>query len=483
MTAYADLLLESAFNAFAAGRRDEAEKVLRLAVGLGDKNAHILYFLGHMYHLSGRYDDAAWFLTAALAIDPGHARAHNDLGETLRSQDHVEAAVPHLEQAIALEPSLAHPYGNLAAALVALDRPKEALRWARESLHRSTDKAVAHCDMGSVFGRLNRSKEAVRQYDLALELDPENARAHYFRGLMRLALGQMPDAWPDHEARLVFQGLRYPGETHWTGQQDLTGRTILLYDEQGFGDTLQFIRYAPLVAARGATVLIEVQRGLGTLCAASFGRVFDAGDILPPFDLHCPLMSLPAALGTTLDTIPAIVPYLASDPAYKAEWSSALGPWRKVRVGLAWSGNTLHAADRGRSVALALLEPLLNRTDIECHAIQRDIRETDRVLLADFPNLTDHSTRLTDFNQTAALVGCMDLVISVDTAVLHLAGAMNVPALAMLAHNADWRWMRDCDDSPWYPSLRLFRQKQHGDWSSVIEQIGANLDQWAIDRR
>ena len=482
MSVYSDLLLDAALKAFVAGRRDQAETVLRLAAGAGDKDAHILYFLGHLYHLWGRCDDAAWFLTAALTIDPNHARAHNDLGETLRSQGHIEAAVPHLERAIALEPSLAHPYGNLAAALVALDRPKDALRRARESLHRATDKVIAHCDMGSVFGRLNRPKEAIRQYGLALELAPGNPHAHYFRGLMRLTLGDIPDAWADHEARLVLQGLRYPAETHWTGQQDLTGRTILLYDEQGLGDTIQFIRYVSMIQALGAAVLIEVQRGLGSLCAANFSQVFEAGDTLPAFDLHCPMMTLPAALGTTFESIPASVPYLAADPAIHADWSHTLGAWRKMRVGLAWSGNALHAADRGRSMALAVVTPLLNRTDIAWHAIQRDIRDTDRLAMPGFPGLMDHSAALTDFSQTAALIASMDLVISVDTAVLHLAGALNVPAWAMLAHSADWRWMRNRDDSPWYPSLRLFRQKQHGDWSPVIEQIGENLDQWAIGR-
>ena len=299
---------------------------------------------------------------------------------------------------------------------------------------------------------------------------------------MRLSLGHMPDAWADHEARLALSDRRFPPATQWTGQQDVTGRTILLHAEQGLGDTVQFIRYAPLVAALGATVLIEVQRGLGTLCASMSGVVSEAGGTLPEFDLHCPLMSLPAAFATAPNDIPAGVPYLAADPALRAAWSGALGPWRKMRVGLAWSGNVQHAADRGRSMALALLAPLLCRTDIECHVIQREIRETDREALRDYPALTNHSAALTDFAQTAALVASMDLVIAVDTAVLHLAGAMNVPAWAMLAHSADWRWMRDRDDSPWYPSLRLFRQKQRGDWSPVIEKIGANLDQWAISR-
>jgi Flp pilus assembly protein TadD len=358
MGVYTDLLLEAAFQAHQTGRGDEAEAILRMVIGRCGKDAHAVYFLGHLAHLRGRLDDAAWLLTHALSIDPNHARAHNDMGETLRSLGRNEDALPHLQRAIALEPTLAHAYGNLAATLVALNRPQEALRWAQESLRRTTDKAVAHCDLGSLFGRLNRTREAIFQYDLALGLQPANPRARYFRGLMRLALGQMPDA----------------------------------------------------------------------------------------------------------------------------EWSAALGPWRKPRVGLAWSGSVRHADDRNRSVPLALLAPLLHRPDIACHVIQPGISDADRRAMADFPGLADHGAALTDFAQTAALLGSMDLVITVDTAVAHLAGALNIPTWVMLAHAADWRWMRDRSDSPWYRSMRLFRQKRRGDWQAVIEQVGGNLDQWAVRR-
>jgi Flp pilus assembly protein TadD len=488
MSDYTDFLLGAAFQSHEAGRGAEAEAILRMVIGRSGRDAHAIYFLGHLTYLRGRYAEAAWLLTHALWIDPGHARAHNDLGEALRSLGRNEDALPHLERAIVLEPALAHPYGNLAATLVALDRPDEALRWAQESLRRATDKAVAHCDLGSLFGRLNRTKEAIRQYDLALELQPGNARARYFRGLMRLALGLMPDGWTDHEARLELPasttGVRvFPGP-RWTGREDLSGRTILLSAEQGFGDTIQFVRYVPMVAARGATVLLEVPRGLGTLLRTIPGaaQVFEIGDPLPGFDLHCSLMSLPAAFGSDLHTIPGAMPYLAADPSIVADWSRALGPWRKMRVGLAWSGRFQHADDRNRSIPLDLLAPLLNRTDITCHVIQFDIRDADRRTMIDFPNLSDHSATLTDFAQTAGLLASMDMIVTVDTAVAHLAGALNMSTWVMLAHSADWRWMRDRDDSPWYPSLRLFRQAQRGDWHNVIAQVGDNLDQWAIRR-
>jgi tetratricopeptide (TPR) repeat protein len=486
MSAYGDHMLEAAFQAYRAGRPAAAESLLRLVLGHGGKDAHALYFLGHLAYQQNRPDEAIWFLARSLAINPDHARARNDLGEALRLLGRNEAALPHLERAIALEPSLSHAYGNLAMVLLALDRPEDALRHAQESLRRSADKAVAHCDLGSIFGRLNRAQEAVRQYDLALGLDPGNPRARYFRGIMRLALGMMPDAWADHEARLemraVLSGTRAFDRPRWTGAQDLAGRTILLHAEQGLGDTIQFVRYAPLVAARGARVLVEVQQGLGSLLNHTGFAVFELGDALPAFDLHCSLVSLPAAFATSQASIPASVPYIAPAPDTVAAWARRLGPWRKMRVGFAWSGSAGHAADTDRTMPLDTLAPLLGRGDIECHAVQRDIRDSDRDAMRAFLHLADHSAALTDFEQTAGLLAQMDLVITVDTAVAHLAGAMNVPAWVMLPHAADWRWMRDRDDSPWYPSVRLFRQKRRGEWASVIDPVARNLDQWAIQR-
>lgn len=473
MSLYSDLLLQEAVAALGAGRLEEADNALRLVVGSSGNDGYVLYVIGHLNYLRGRLEDAEWFLTHALAIDPKLARAHNDLGETLRALGRNADALPHLQQAVALEPSLAHAYGNLAAVLVALNRPDEALRWAQESLWRADDKMVAHCDLGSIFGRLNRVREAIRQYDLALELRPGDARAYHFRGMMRLSLGQMPDGWLEHEGRLhVFGpggGARDFPQPRWSGAEDIGGRTILLHAEQGYGDTIQFVRYATLLAERGAVVWLEVQAGLGGLCATVPGvtRVFEQGDTLPDFDFHCAMMSLPAAFRTTLDTIPATVPYLTA--------AAALPHGKKPRIGLAWSGSPRHADDPNRSMPLAALSSLLNRTEVEWHVLQRDINDTDRADMAAFPGLIDHSGALTDFAVTAGLVASMNCVVSVDTAVAHLAGALNVPVRLMLARAADWRWMQDRADTPWYPNTRLFRQRKRGDWGPVIEAVDRDL--------
>jgi hypothetical protein len=482
MTGPGEALIEAAHQEYLAGAFAAAETILRMALGRSGNDAHVLYFIGHLAYQQGRLDDAVWFLQRSLELGPEQARAHNDLGESLRALGRPEEALPHLEKAVALEPSLAHGYGNLATVLVTLDRPEDALRWAQEALRRAEDKVVAHCDLGSVFGRLNRAKEAVRQFDLALERQPGNPRPRYYRALMRLSLGDLPDAWPDHEARLALPGVAAARDgARWTGAQDVSGRALLLHAEQGFGDTVQFVRYVPMAAALGARVTVQVQRGLGALCQGIGGAtVVEEGEAMPGHDLYASLLSLPAIFRTGMASIPGGGRYLTADPLLRAAWAERLGPWRRMRVGVAWSGSAGHAADRSRSMALAKLAPLLRRRDIDCHVVQRDISAADRAALGDFPDLARHSAELTDFAQTAALLAGLDLVVTVDTAVAHLAGALGVPAWVMLAHAADWRWLRDRDDSPWYPSLRLFRQKRRGDWDSVLEPLCKNLDAWAV---
>ena len=486
MNPYTEELVGLAYEAYAIGNHAGAEALLRLAVGHGGRDAHALYFIGHLCYLGGRLNEAETYLSTAIAIDPNHANARNDLGETLRALGRHEEAVHHLERAVALDPRLAHAYGNLAAALVSVNRPEDALRWAQESLWRATDKAVAHCDLGSILGRLGRPKEAIHQYRLALALKPGDPRVRYFDSLTRLSLGEWPEAWAGHECRLQLPlgvaGRRHFPQPWWRGESGIQGRSILLHAEQGLGDTLQFVRYAPLVAQFGATVLLEVQFGLRSVLDRLPGvsAVFEQGEKLPSFDLQCSLMSLPHVFGTRLDTVPAAIPYLSARPDRVAAWTRVLDPWQRMRVGLAWSGSASHASDRSRSIPLAGLAPLVERTDLEWHVIQRDIRPADRTILDDWDQITDNSGSLTDFTETAALISLMDLVITVDTAVAHLAGALGKPVWLLLAHSADWRWLQGRADTPWYPTMRLFRQPRQGDWAAVLTEIGRQLDLWSV---
>jgi hypothetical protein len=254
----------------------------------------------------------------------------------------------------------------------------------------------------------------------------------------------------------------------------LSGKTILLYAEQGVGDCLQFARYAPLVARRGARVLLAVHRELKALLSNLADAVFAEGEPLPPFDLRCPLLSLPLAFGTTLATIPDNVPYVHADAEQVARWQTRLGPSGSLRVGLAWSGNPAHKNDYRRSLAFDCLAPVLALPDVQFVSLQKKVRPADAERLRRSP-LIDLAAELNDFADTAAVVASLDLVIAVDTAVAHLAGAMGKPTWVLLPFSPDWRWLLDRDNSPWYPTARLFRQPRIGDWASVIARVAEEL--------
>ena len=267
----------------------------------------------------------------------------------------------------------------------------------------------------------------------------------------------------------------------WLGEEPIAGKTILLHAEQGFGDTIQFVRYAPLLAGRGARVVCEVQPELQPLLAqlqSADITVTPKGTPLPAFDLHCPLLSLPLAFGTQPETIPAAIPYLAAPAARLAEWRDRLPPGGP-RVGFVWSGQPSHKNDANRSIPLKRLAGLFKNAPLRCFSLQSQMRETDNEALQDLPNLVHVGDSFRDFADTAAVIALLDVVVSVDTAVAHLAGAMGKPVIVLLPYAADFRWLRDRDDTPWYPSAKLFRQPVFGDWDSVIDRLQDELRQLA----
>jgi len=316
-----------------------------------------------------------------------------------------------------------------------------------------------------------------------IELQPGNANARYLEALALLALGDFRRGWTRHETRwystLGRDRRRSFPQPYWLGDEDLAGRTILLHAEQGMGDTLHFVRYVPDVVRLGGRVLLEVHAELQPLLAGlpDVAGVFARGDDLPPFDLHCSLMSLPRVFRTELATIPAAVPYLPAPEDRVATWRARLGePDGRLRIALAWTGSA--NGPWNRDMGLKPLLPLLQRTDCTFHVAQVEISDADRALLATLPQLVDHSAALTDFAETAGLLAQMDLAISVDTALAHLAGALARPVWTLLPLGADYRWMLQRSDSPWYPTMRLFRQPRLNDWAAVVAAVGAALDEW-----
>jgi hypothetical protein len=332
----------------------------------------------------------------------------------------------------------------------------------------------------ALFG-VHRFKEASETYRRLLAVDPANAKAAWQLAHLKLLTGDYESGWAEREARWRSADFSpdYPkfSQARWLGKDSIEGKTILVHVDEGLGDTLQFARHLPLLAARGARVVLVAQDALCPLLAGVSGVSqcipFSARSY-PPFDMHCSLMSLPLAFGTTVDTIPT-ANYLPPLPIERIQtWETRLGPHDRLRVGLVWSGNPKQGNDRNRSMPLKTLMPLLD-VDATFVSLQKDIRPDDKALLNERADIVDLTADLTDFVETAALISCLDLVITVCTSVAHLAGTLGRPTWVMLPHLPDWRWLLDRADSPWYPSVRLFRQDETRDYAGVVDTVRTEL--------
>jgi len=378
--------------------------------------------------------------------------------------------VARYERALALVPDHPEALSNLGVALVDLGRPAEAIAHYERALVSQPDRAETHTNLGIALQRQGQHAEALVCYGRALALKPDYAEAHFNRAWALLWTGELDEGWLEYEWR--FTVARYDrkfDQPLWSGEP-LAGQSILIHAEQGFGDTLQFVRYVPAVAERGGKVVLEVPKPLGRLAGtvAGVSEVVAAGDTLSAFDCHCPLLSLPRVFKTNLATIPDAVPYLSVSAEASAAWAERVAPASGLRVGIVWAGTTVGAID------LRSLQPLWEVAGISWFSLQAGERCGDISLLHDV-KIVDLSPWLTDFAETAAAVCQMDLVISVDTSVAHLAGALGRPVWIMLPYWPDWRWLIERADSPWYPTARLFRQKKAGDWSCVAREVAAAL--------
>ena len=433
----------------------------------------------------GRLDEALASLDRAIELDGGFADAHYNRGKVLHDLQRPGEAIISYDRAIALHPAHVAAHLNRGDALRICGRLDEALASCDQAIALAPGLAEAHNNRASVLHELMRLDEALVSYDRAIALKADCAEAHTNRAFALLLAGRYEEGWRELEWRwkggYQKDGDRGFSQPLWRGEA-IAERTLLLHAEQGLGDTLQFCRYAPLITGRG-TIVLEVQPALVRLMRSLPGdaRVVACGDPLPPFDLHCPLLSLPLALGTRLEMIPANIPYLSADPGRAAGWRRRLAGLDGLRVGIVWAGESrkgvagLAAIDARRSITLAAMAPLSQVTGVSFVSLQKGEPAGQA---ADPPagmTLFDRTADLTDFADTAALIDGLDLVISVDTSVAHLAGAMGRPVWLLNRHDTCWRWLMGRDDSPWHPSLRQFRQPAPGDWRSVIETVRDSL--------
>jgi len=465
-----------------AGRREDALALFDLALAKSPQFAEAHCCRGIALKALGQPALAIEAYGQAIRFKPGLPAAHYNLAMVLHAEGRLGESRAAYDRAIVLNPAYAKAYNNRGKLLLDQGRFEEALADYQRAREINPDSAAFWCNCGVALQALNRSTEALACYQQALERQPDFAENRWNRALCLLLSGNFESGWAEYEWRWrhprlrLFAGRQPPATPRLTADTDPRGRTVLLYAEQGLGDTLQFCRYVPLLAARGARVLLQAQASLLPLLSGLEGvaGVCTYQEKLPAHDLQCPLLSLPAVFGTRLDTVPSPGRYLRTTPDKLQAWRDRLGPARKRRIGLAWTGSTAHSGDRWRSVTLADLLPLLE-LDAEFFSLQKELRVADETTLRATPALRHFGEDLRDFSDTAALCELMDHVVSVDTSVAHLAGALDKPVSILLPFSPDWRWMLDRDDTPWYPRTRLYRQQVAGDWAAVIENLRRDL--------
>jgi tetratricopeptide (TPR) repeat protein len=427
-----------------------------------------------------RFEAAVASYDNVLSLAPDHAVALNNRGNVLMRLARFAEALASLDRALALRPDYAEAYNNRAVALQELKHFDAALESYDKAIEIKPAYAEAFNNRGVALKELRRFDEALASHNKAQEIAPDFADAHWNEALLRLLTGDLADGWAKYEWRWKRASFTSPrrdfSQPPWDGFDSLYDRTILLHAEQGLGDAIQFARYVPMVAARGAQVILEVAEPLRRLMGSLSGgaRIVAKGEALPPFDVHCPLMSLPRAFGTTVDQIPAATPYLHPAAEAQSAWEARLCTGRHPRIGIAWAGNPNHDNDHNRSIPLGVLEPLMG-IEATYVSLQKELRSGDEALLQEHEEVFDVGSTLGDFADTAALVSCLDLVISVDTSLVHLAGALAKPVFVLLPYTPDWRWLLGRDTTPWYPSARLFRQTAPGNWDEVVARVAAEL--------
>ncbi len=457
-----------------------AEQMYRQVLQLHPQNANAWCYLGIALHDRKQFAEAIAAYQNALAHQPKFPIALSNLGNTLNALGRHGEAEASCLRAITLQPDYASPYNNLGAALVAQGRLAEAVERFDDALRLNPQYASALSNRGAAFVQQGRFDDAQASNEEALRLDPKFADAHKNRAIVMLLQGDFENGWPAYEWRLHSDALQLPQieAPRWNGE-DLAGKTLLLWAEQGLGDTIQFIRYASLV--KGARVVAAVQKPLLPLLASflDVDQLLAQDDLTLPFDAYCPLLSLPGVFQTRLDSIPAETSYLRADPALTAKWRLALGEHKKLRVGVSWQGNPDHALDRQRSAPLEAFRGLARIPHVELICLQKGFGvEQVETLSPPFPLRQlgdDVDTRAGAFMDTAAIMQSLDLVLTTDTAIAHLAGALGVETWLVLPLAPDWRWLLGRDDTPWYPSVRLFRQTSHGDWTDVFVRVGNAL--------
>jgi FKBP-type peptidyl-prolyl cis-trans isomerase 2 len=424
----------------------------------------------------GLIDDAISYYQKTIDHNPNFAGAYYNLGVACQQKGQLDQAIVYYEIAIGLNQKFTEAHHNLGVAFKDKGLFDEAIMCFQRAIQLHPDHADAYYNLGNTLVAMGKFEEAMQSYRKTIEFSPDHADAHWSIALLQLRSGNFEDGWKGYEWRWKMKNVidvrNFP-QPLWDGS-DIPGKTILLHSEQGFGDTIQFIRYAPMVSDLGAKVIVECQKELVSLLKNVEGihSVIPRDDQLPDFDFNSPLLSLPFIFGTKLETIPAKIPYISANPATVQKWQDRIeSVTSAARIGLVWAGNPKLKFGHSRSCPFEAFSSLAELDDIIFYSLQKGEPSGHATDSPKGMKLVDYTEDIHDFSDTAAIISNMDLIISVDTAVAHLAGALGKPVWILLPFVPDWRWMKDREDSPWYPTMRLFRQPSSGDWRSVMKHV------------
>jgi regulator of sirC expression with transglutaminase-like and TPR domain len=440
------------------------------------------YNLGNALQAQGKLEEAVACHQRALSLNPDDPVVHNNLGNALKEQGKLEEAVACYQRALSLNPNNYTAHYNLGSALQEQGKLEEAVACHQRALSLNPDDPMVHNNLGNALQAQGKLEEVIACYRRALSLSPDDPLVHYNLAIIYLLKGNLKEGWEEYKYRFRKKNVAEYFDTNylnipqpfWDGSE-IKNKTILLYSEQGFGDTIQFIRYVPMVLEKCDKIIVVCPELLVALMHQINGihQVVKQGEQLPDFDFHCPLLSLPSVFNTTLETVPATVPYITNDPQKVLKWRERLqSDSARLKIGLCWAGN---AIPRNRSISLNMFSMLGDMGNITFYSLQKGKAAEQANVTPKGMELVDYTKDLNDFSDTAAFIENLDLIISVDTSVAHLAGALGKPVWTLLQFIPDWRWLLDRADNPWYPTMRLFRQSSIGDWSNVIISIKVAL--------
>lgn len=475
-----DALYSFSVLCMSQNQNDKAIEMLEKAISIRPNKSYYNN-LGILLSNKGRNDKAIEMFEKAIELDSNYANAYQNLGIVLKEQGKLDKSLEVLYKAILINPNYVSAYNVLGAVLDKQNKFDEAIKIYKKAIELDPNYCDAYYNLGITFKDLAKLDDAMDMFDKAISINNNHIDSCWNKSLIHLMLGDFEEGFRLYESRWEVKNnlklKRNYSQPLWLGKESLCGKTILIYSEQGFGDTIQFCRYIDMLKNLECNIIFELESNLISLLSQIKGvdKFISKGEPMPPFDYHCPLLSLPLAFKTSLETIPSSISYLKADINKVESWNNSFGLKRKPRIGIVWSSVSMFKDDSKRSMLLEQFIKCFPEDKYELVCLQKVLKEEDKEFFQQYGKISFYGDKLNDFSDTAGLISCMDLVISVDTSVAHLSGALGIPTWILIPFVADWRWLQNRSDSPWYQSVRLFRQNKMDDWKNVVDDVNTKL--------